>query len=103
MKCSHSFRLLRCRPFQSPPQGGTRRRHMYRVTPGSAALILSSLFRCGYLSAPLVRRSRELLCRRLSPSRPKSDGQKPDDPERGAYREQGVVSDYHTYIDKIHI
>src|SRR5271156_4316519 len=43
MKCSHSFGLLRRRPFQPPPQNGTRRRHKYRVKPGSAALVPSSL------------------------------------------------------------
>src|SRR5271170_4975042 len=43
MKCSHSFGLLHRRSFQPPPQSGTRRRHKYRVKPGSAALVLSSL------------------------------------------------------------
>ena len=58
-----------------------------------------------YLSTPLVHPCREL-SRRLSPSRPKSDGDellvrvKENGYRRGEHREQDAVPDRHAYIDK---
>jgi hypothetical protein len=104
MKCSYSFGLLRRRPFQPQPQGGTRRHHKYRVKLDPCPLVVRTVYIFVLLSFALAA---NCLAAASLPPDPNAMGRRPNDLDkllararangcsREEHREQNAVPDRH--------